>query len=105
MRLDHHAFGQSVHPAHWRQEGCQRLDFETAIQLRSLLVPEIRAADRWEDLIARLHGKGFTIKIFDGQTFLYSWPTGGRICPTELLGYSMGALEGRFNRGSEVPIQ
>lgn len=83
-------------PTHWRHEGCDHLDFETGLYLRSYLTCEFHDADCWGDLTQRLAAKGFEIRNHDGCMALYAHPTGGRICSTEFLGYSMALLHARF---------
>lgn len=99
------ATDQITEPTHWRHEGCDHLDFETALYLRSYLTPDFDRAERWSDLTERLAEKGFEIRNHGGQTALYAHPTGGRICSTEFLGYSMALLNSRFTHGGAVAAE
>ena len=74
------------------------LDCETAMLLRSFLLPAIEAAGSWADLSDRLAGMGYGIAFRDGRLILRRGDTGDEVCTGHTLGAPLRDLSRRLGR-------
>jgi hypothetical protein len=74
-----------------------RADERLVAPLRALLAGDFAYARNWDDLQARLSGKGFRLAEAGGGLILQAMATGDRICKASELGYSYSALLRRFD--------
>ena len=74
------------------------LDCETAMLLRSFLLPAIEAAENWADLSDRLGGKGYGIAFRDGRLVFRRRDTGDEVCTGQTLGAPLRDLSRRLGR-------
>ncbi|MBT8153312.1 cytochrome P450 [Epibacterium ulvae] len=74
----------------------KRLDTELAMQLRIILGGEFRRAKNWNALRRALRGKGFSLKVEQGQLRLIDSISRVDICSTGFLGFPLSQLEQDF---------
>ena len=74
------------------------LDCETAMLLRSFLLPVIEAAESWADLSDRLGGMGYGIAFRDGRLVFRRRDTGNEVCTGQTLGAPLRDLSRRLGR-------
>jgi hypothetical protein len=73
------------------------LDSETAMLLRSVLLPHFECAQSWGDLCRRLAAKGYEITFRNGHLVLTG--EGGRpVCTGAMIGSPLSALADRLGR-------
>lgn len=76
----------AVEPIHWKHVGDDHPDFESAILLRSLVLPAFENADSWWELAEALETIGFGLAIKDGHLTLIDVDQGISICSGRFLG-------------------
>lgn len=64
--------------------------------LRARLAGDLASARGWEDLQARLRGKGFVLREAGGGLALCNYPSNDRVCKASELGFSYSRLMRRF---------
>ena len=74
------------------------LDCETAMLLRSFLLPVIEAAGTWADLSTRLGGMGYDIAFRHGHLIFRRSDTGDEVCTDQTLGAPLRDLSRRLGR-------
>jgi hypothetical protein len=74
-----------------------RADERLVGPLRALLADDFAYARGWDDLQARLAGKGYRLAEAGGGLILQTHATGDRVCKASELGYSYSALLRRFD--------
>ncbi|MDA0961504.1 MAG: hypothetical protein O2898_01100 [Proteobacteria bacterium] len=74
------------------------LDCETAMLLRSFLLPVIEAAGTWADLSTRLGGMGYDIAFRHGHLIFRHSDTGDEVCTGQTLGAPLRDLSRRLGR-------
>lgn len=83
----------------WRgAQASNRLDCETGVLLRSMLIPVFDQATSWANLRRRLKAKGFEMQFHAGRLILTDRETGDRVCSCKYLGYPLAVLARRFGR-------
>ncbi|MDG1430466.1 MAG: hypothetical protein P8L68_07225 [Paracoccaceae bacterium] len=87
-----------VEPVHWKREGESCPDFETAILLRSLVLPAFDNATSWCDLAEALESVGFGLSIMDGHLTLIDADQGVGICTGRFLGKPLVELSAKFGK-------
>jgi len=73
-------------------------DVESAILLRSLVLPAFEAATGWHDLVDALDSIGFGLSIRGGRLSLIDGLNGERICTGRFLGMPLADLTKRFGK-------
>lgn len=74
------------------------IDCETAMLLRSFLLPAIEAAQTWADLSDRLARMGYGIAFRDGRLIFRRSDTGDEVCTGQTLGAPLRDLSRRLGR-------
>lgn len=74
------------------------LDCETAMLLRSFLLPAIEAAQSWADLADRLGRMGYDVTFRDGRLIFRRRDTGDEVCTGHALGTPLRDLSRRLGR-------
>ncbi len=86
-------------PADWLAQGHEAaIDCETAAMLRGALMPVIRSADSWPDLVRRLESKGYGLVIHDHKLVLIDTRSDRLLCTGKFLGTPLDELRGRMGR-------
>lgn len=73
------------------------LDSETAMLLRTVLLPHFERATSWGDLCARLASKGYEITFRNGHLVLAD-DTGKPVCTGSMIGSPLARLAERLGR-------
>lgn len=73
------------------------LDSETAMLLRSVLLPLFELATSWDDLCKRLAAKGYEITFRSGHLVLVN-ETGRPVCTGGMIGSPLSRLADRLGR-------
>ncbi|MGJ8603478.1 MAG: hypothetical protein ACSHXH_05065 [Marivita sp.] len=73
------------------------LDSETAMLLRTVLLPHFERATSWGDLCARLAAKGYAITFRAGHLVLED-ETGKPVCTGAMIGSPLSRLATRLGR-------
>lgn len=73
------------------------LDSETAMLLRTVLLPHFERATSWGDLCNRLAGKGYEITFRNGHLVLAD-ETGKPVCTGAMIGSPLARLAERLGR-------
>ena len=73
------------------------LDSETAMLLRTVLLPHFEHATSWGDLCARLASKGYEITFREGHLVLTD-DTGKPVCTGSMIGSPLARLADRLGR-------
>lgn len=73
------------------------LDSETAMLLRTVLLPHFERATSWGDLCARLASKGYEITFRCGHLVLAD-DTGKPVCTGSMIGSPLSRLAERLGR-------
>jgi hypothetical protein len=73
------------------------LDSETAMLLRSALLPHFECATSWDDLCKRLAAKGYEITFRSGHLVLVD-ETGRPVCTGGMIGSPLSRLADRLGR-------
>jgi hypothetical protein len=73
------------------------LDSETAMLLRTVLLPHFERATSWGDLCARLASKGYAISFRGGHLVLED-DSGKPICTGSMIGTPLSRLANRLGR-------
>ena len=76
----------AVEPIHWLHAGDAQPDFESAILLRSLVLPAFENATSWGQLAEALESIGFGLSIKEGHLTLVDVDQGVSICSGRFLG-------------------
>lgn len=76
----------AIEPIHWKQAGDDHPDIESAILLRSLVLPAFDHANSWCELAEALATIGFGLSIKDGHLTLVDCDQGISICSGRFLG-------------------
>ena len=82
----------------WVSASGDRPDVETAVFLRSKVLPIIEKAASWSELIAALEDKNFGLGIQGGRLVLFDQSNGSRICTGSFLGKPLAALVSRLGK-------
>lgn len=73
------------------------LDSETAMLLRTVLLPHFEHATSWGDLCSRLAAKGYAITFRSGHLVLED-ETGKPVCTGSMIGSPLSRLADRLGR-------
>lgn len=73
------------------------LDSETAMLLRTVLLPHFEHATSWGDLCARLESKGYELTFRSGHLVLAD-ETGKPVCTGSMIGSPLARLAERLGR-------
>ena len=73
-------------------------DCETAVLLRSVLLPVFDQANSWSQLIDILTPKGYRLMFRQGILCITDTQTGARVCGLQFLGLQMRDLVARLGR-------
>ena len=73
------------------------LDSETAMLLRTVLLPHFECAQSWGDLCRRLHDKGYDITFRHGHLVLTD-DAGKAVCTGAMIGSPLSQLANRLGR-------
>ena len=80
------------------QSGEAHMDCETAVLLRSVLLPVFARATSWPQLIDILTRKGYRLMFRQGVLCIINGTSGDRVCGLPFLGLQMPELVARFGR-------
>ena len=78
--------------------GSADLDCESAMLLRSVILPLFEQSASWDSLIDRLKAKGYRLGFRDGALCLTDRSTGTRVCGLRFLGLTLRDLIQRLGR-------
>jgi len=87
-----------VEPVHWKRDGDSSPDFESAILLRSLVLPAFERAESWGALAEALESVGFGLSIKNGRLTLTDADNESSICTGQFLGNPLAELASRFGK-------
>lgn len=85
-------------PFRWVNASGERPDVETAVLLRSTVLPLIEKAESWTELITVLEDKNFGLAIQGGRLVLTEQSNGKRICTGRFLGKPLAVLVSRLGK-------
>ena len=87
-----------VEPVHWKRDGDATPDFESAILLRSLVLPAFDRAASWCELAEALESVGFGLSIKDGHLTLTDADQGNSICTGMFLGKPLAEMASKLGK-------
>lgn len=96
--IENFNFQAPVEPVHWIREGETTPDIESAILLRSLVLPAFERAESWSTLAEALESVGFGLTIKDGHLTLTDADHMTSICTGQFLGKPLVELASRFGK-------
>lgn len=89
----------AIAAVHWKpRKTCDQPDVESAILLRSLVLPAFEHARTWKELVEALDSIGFGLAIANGHLALTEADTGARICTGRFLGMPLAQLSERMGK-------
>lgn len=89
----------AIAAVHWKPTAsCEAPDVESAILLRSLVLPAFENAASWPQLIEALDGIGFGLAIENGHLTLTEADTGASICTGRFLGMPLADMAQRLGK-------
>jgi len=97
-RIENFNSGTPVEPVHWLHEGDTHPDFESAILLRSLVLPAFECARSWCELAEALESIGFGLAIKEGHLTLIDVDQGASICTGRFLGKPLAEMSEKLGK-------
>lgn len=89
----------AIAAVHWKpSETCDAPDVESAILLRSLVLPAFETASSWSQLVEALDSIGFGLAIKNGHLALTEADTGASICTGRFLGMPLADMSKRLGK-------
>lgn len=88
----------AVQPICWKHQGDNYPDFESAILLRSLVLPAFENATSWGELAEALESIGFGVSIKNGHLTLVDVDQGVSICTGRFLGKPLVEMAGQLGK-------
>lgn len=95
----------AIATVHWKPAAtCEAPDVESAILLRSLVLPAFENADSWGQLVEALDSIGFGLAIDKGHLALTEADTGASICTGRFLGMPLAEVSKRLGKPAVRPL-
>lgn len=89
----------AIAAVHWKpSKSCNAPDVESAILLRSLVLPAFEKATTWSALAEALESIGFGLAIDNGHLALTEADTGASICTGRFLGMPLAEMSKRLGK-------